>query len=123
MCKPLPSPGPVYNQAKPEPEPQTVETIDITPTWEGSMRVYIALLESPQKQKKARTLIHQDLLDLARWADKRKKQEDYALAATVAVAVEEIDRLAQEAHGAPLAEEVATAAIIRIQAAAKGEQA
>lgn len=111
---------PTPNQ--PEPEPQTVETIDITPTWEGSMRVYIALLESPQEQKKARALIHEDLLTLARWADTRKKQEDTAVAATVAVAVEEIDRLAH-AHTAPLAEEHATAAIIRIQAAAKGSQA
>lgn len=131
---------PTPNQPQPQAEP---ETVDITQTWEGSMRFYFSVLESTQPQKKSRAIIHADLLKLARWADKRKKQENTAVAATVAVAVEEIKGLThdlaylqakrrsrltgadpvQVAVWEAKAEQYIQEATARIQAAAKGSQA
>ena len=48
------------------------ETIDLTPTWEGTMRIYIGLLESTQDQTQARKIVREDLMELARWVDKRQ---------------------------------------------------
>ena len=47
------------------------KTIDLTPTWEGTMRVYMAVLENPKAEAHSLAAIRADLLRLARWVDKR----------------------------------------------------
>ncbi len=51
------------------------ETIDLTPTWEGTMRFYIGVLESTQAEAEARNIIRADLMKLARWVDSRLEQD------------------------------------------------
>ncbi|MEO2161628.1 MAG: hypothetical protein ABGY29_03795 [bacterium] len=51
-----------------------LETIDLTPTWEGTIRQYMLILEGPANEK-AKALVRADLMKLARYVDKRQAQE------------------------------------------------
>ena len=55
--------------AQKAPEP---ETIDLTPTWQATMRIYMAVLENPKAEAHSLAAIRADLLRLARWVDKRQ---------------------------------------------------
>ena len=51
--------------------------IDITPKWEGMMKVIIAVLENPKASAESKKAMREELVDLGRWVDsvnaKRKK--------------------------------------------------
>ena len=55
-----------------------MKTIDITPKWEGMMRLIITVLENPKALAESKQAMREELLDLARWVDKvneeRKKK-------------------------------------------------
>ena len=46
-----------------------METIDITPKWEGMMKVIIAVLENPKASHESRQAMRAELVDLAKWVD------------------------------------------------------
>ena len=53
--------------------------IDITPKWEGMMKVIIAVLENPKATIESKQSMREELIDLGRWVDRvneEKKQED-----------------------------------------------
>ena len=55
-----------------------MKTIDITPKWEGMMKVMLAVLENPKASAESKRAMREELVDLARWVDKvneeRKKK-------------------------------------------------
>ena len=57
-----------------------MKTIDITPKWEGMMKVIIAVLENPKASAESKKAMREELVDLGRWVDKvneeRKKKCD-----------------------------------------------
>ena len=138
MCKPLPSPGPVYNQTQPKPKPSGLH-LPLTMTWMAALtRIVPGLFESwarpadedhtNKDRAEARKAAIDTLTDAALKLDGAN--------AALAVAMEEIDRLAHgiaelEAGTDPVqmaewegnAEQYIETAAARIQAAAKGEQA
>jgi len=44
--------------------------IDITPRWEGMMKVIIAVLENPKAPAESKKAMREELVDLGRWVDK-----------------------------------------------------
>ena len=52
--------------------------IDITPKWEGMMRVIIAVLENPKASAESKKAMREELVDLGKWVDQvneeRKKK-------------------------------------------------
>ena len=44
--------------------------IDITPKWEGMMKVIIAVLENPKASAESKQSMREELIDLGRWVDK-----------------------------------------------------
>ena len=51
-------------------------TIDITPTWEGCVKIYCAILRDPNAGPQAKDLATADLIDLAKYVDILKKGGD-----------------------------------------------
>ena len=43
--------------------------IDITPKWEGVMRVIIAVLENPKASIESKQAMREELIDLGKWVD------------------------------------------------------
>ena len=43
--------------------------IDITPKWEGMMRVMLAVLENPKASAESKQSMREELISLAKWAD------------------------------------------------------
>jgi len=56
-----------------------METIDLTPSWAALMPVLLRLLEQDNLSKETRSMIHSELMSLAKFADQfyeqAKKQE------------------------------------------------
>ena len=52
--------------------------IDITPKWEGMMKVIIAVLENPKASTESKQSMREELISLGRWVDQvneeRKKK-------------------------------------------------
>jgi len=52
--------------------------IDITPKWEGMMKVIIAVLENPKASAESKKAMREELVDLGKWVDQvneeRKKK-------------------------------------------------
>jgi hypothetical protein len=52
--------------------------IDITPKWEGMMKVIIAVLENPKASTESKKAMREELVDLGKWVDQvneeRKKK-------------------------------------------------
>jgi len=48
--------------------------IDITPKWEGMMKVIIAVLENPKASHESRQAMRAELIDLAKWVDSVNKE-------------------------------------------------
>ena len=44
-------------------------TVDITPTWESAVRIYLAVLDNPKAKPEGRRAAHDELLRLARIVD------------------------------------------------------
>ena len=56
-----------------------MKTIDITPKWEGLMRVMLAVLENPKASAEAKQAMREELIGLGKWVDEvneRNKQND-----------------------------------------------
>ena len=57
---------------------KNAKTIDLTPKWEGMMRIIIAVLENPKATKESKQAMREELIDLAKWVDcvneKRKNE-------------------------------------------------
>ena len=55
-----------------------MKTIDITPKWEGMMKVIIAVLENPKASTESKKAMREELVDLGKWVDQvneeRKKK-------------------------------------------------
>tara|TARA_R100000808_G_C2086371_1_gene108371 strand:+ start:177 stop:362 length:186 start_codon:yes stop_codon:yes gene_type:complete len=43
--------------------------IDITPKWEGMMKVIIAVLENPKASAESKKAMREELVDLGKWVD------------------------------------------------------
>jgi hypothetical protein len=43
--------------------------IDITPKWEGMMRVMLAVLENPKASAESKQSMREELVDLGKWVD------------------------------------------------------
>lgn len=43
--------------------------IDITPRWEGMMKVIIAVLENPKASIESKKAMREELVDLGKWVD------------------------------------------------------
>ena len=43
--------------------------IDITPKWEGMMKVIIAVLENPKASVESKKAMREELVDLGKWVD------------------------------------------------------
>ena len=43
--------------------------IDITPKWEGMMRVMLAVLENPKASAESKRMMREELIILGRWVD------------------------------------------------------
>jgi hypothetical protein len=54
--------------------------IDITPKWEGMMRVMLAVLENPKASAESKQSMREELISLGRWVDgvneERKKSSE-----------------------------------------------
>ena len=48
---------------------QVVETIDLSPNWEGAVRIYCDVLENPDSGFEAKHSAREDILNLARAMD------------------------------------------------------
>ena len=46
-----------------------MKTIDVTPKWEGMMRVMLAVLENPKASAESKRALREELIDLGRWVD------------------------------------------------------
>ena len=46
-----------------------MRTIDITPKWEGLMRVMLAVLENPKASAESKQAMREELIELAKWVD------------------------------------------------------
>ena len=44
--------------------------IDLTPKWEGMMKVIIAVLENPKASAESKKAMREELVDLGKWVDK-----------------------------------------------------
>ena len=56
-----------------------METIEMTPTWESAVRIYIAVLENQNASAEGRKLAREDIIFLAKTVDqlnKVKKEEE-----------------------------------------------
>jgi hypothetical protein len=58
---------------------QSPETIDLTPTWEFAVRIYITVLENPEASAEARRSATDELLRLARVVDERNTKQKETL--------------------------------------------
>jgi hypothetical protein len=55
------------------------EFIDITPKWEGMMKVMLAVLENPKASAESKQAMREELIGLGKWVDEvneRNKQND-----------------------------------------------
>jgi len=48
---------------------KNAKTIDITPKWEGMMRVMLAVLENPKASAESKQSMREELISLGRWVD------------------------------------------------------
>ena len=48
--------------------------IDITPKWEGMMRVMLAVLENPKASAESKQSLREELISLGRWVDGVNKE-------------------------------------------------
>ena len=55
-----------------------MKTIDITPKWEGMMRVMLAVLENPKASAGSKQAMREELVDLGRWVDKVNEERKNA---------------------------------------------
>ena len=46
-----------------------MKTIDVTPKWEGMMKVMLAVLENPKASDESKQALREELIDLGRWVD------------------------------------------------------
>jgi len=46
-----------------------MKTIDVTPKWEGMMRVMLAVLENPKASAESKQSMREELISLGRWVD------------------------------------------------------
>jgi hypothetical protein len=54
---------------------QSPDTIDLTPSWEFAVRIYITVLENPEASAEARRSATDELLRLARMVDEFHTQQ------------------------------------------------
>ena len=52
--------------------------IDITPKWEGMMKVIIAFLENPKASAESKKAMREELVDLGKWVDKVNEERKSA---------------------------------------------
>ena len=52
--------------------------IDITPKWEGMMKVIIAVLENPKASAESKKAMREELVDLGKWVDKVNEERKSA---------------------------------------------
>lgn len=52
-----------------------MKTIDMTPSWNAAVRIYIAVLENPDAAENAKQGAREDLLNLANAMDKIKAEK------------------------------------------------
>jgi hypothetical protein len=52
--------------------------IDITPKWEGMMKVIIAVLENPKASAESKKAMREELVDLGRWVDQVNEERKNA---------------------------------------------
>jgi len=59
-------------------ENQKAKFIDLTPKWEGMMKVMLAVLENPKASIESKQAMREELIDLGKWVDQvneeRKKK-------------------------------------------------
>ena len=55
-----------------------MKTIDITPKWEGMMRVMLAVIENPKAPADSKQALKEELIDLGRWVDKVNEERKNA---------------------------------------------
>ena len=46
-----------------------MKTIDVTPKWEGMMRVMLAVLENPKASAESKQAMREELISLGKWVD------------------------------------------------------
>ena len=52
--------------------------IDLTPKWEGMMKVIIAVLENPKASAESKKAMREELVDLGKWVDKVNEERKSA---------------------------------------------
>ena len=52
--------------------------IDLTPKWEGMMKVIIAVLENPKASAESKKAMREELIDLGRWVDQVNEERKNA---------------------------------------------
>jgi hypothetical protein len=57
-----------------------MKTIDVTPKWEGMMKVMLAVLENPKASAESKKAMREELISLGKWVDgvneERKNKND-----------------------------------------------
>ena len=51
-----------------------MKTIDVTPKWEGMMKVMLADLENPKASAESKKAMREELVDLGRWVDQQHER-------------------------------------------------
>ena len=51
-----------------------MKTIDVTPKWEGMMKVMLAVLENPKASADSKQAMREELVDLGRWVDQQNER-------------------------------------------------
>ena len=52
----------------------TTQTIDITPTWESAVSIYMMVLENPEASEASKSDARADIIKLARFVDARQQE-------------------------------------------------
>ena len=51
-----------------------MQTIDVTPKWEGMMKVILAVLENPKASAESKQSMREELISLGRWVDEQNER-------------------------------------------------
>lgn len=49
--------------------PTKVETVDVTPPWTAVAQIHLMVLDNPKASDEARTIAHEDIMNMAMMAD------------------------------------------------------
>ncbi|MDG1089571.1 MAG: hypothetical protein P8P37_01740 [Candidatus Marinimicrobia bacterium] len=52
-----------------------MKTIDMTPTWETAVKIYIAVLENEKASFEGKTIAREELTKLAQIVDRKRKEK------------------------------------------------